>query len=121
MQTNPQKLEYNDFNMNLFQNPIMTDMMFTQGFEAFIDVAKEWKGFERFIPNLEAFKLSYLSKTLKTYTPNRNGFGYNVLNHADFHTKNLLFKKSAVGSIDDFYIVSLDICVYISAAYKSSF
>lgn len=85
----------------------MTDIMFTKAFEAFIDVAKEWEGFERFIPNMEVFKSSYLSKMLKTYTPNRSGFGYNVLNHADFHTKNLLLKKSADGSDDDFYIVSL--------------
>jgi thiamine kinase-like enzyme len=93
--------------MSLFQNPLMADMMFEQGLEAFIDVAKEWEGFEKFIPNLESFKKTYLSKALKTYSPNRTEFGYNVLNHADFHLKNMLFKKNADGCFEDFYFVSL--------------
>lgn len=83
----------------------MVEMVINQGFDAFIEVAKEMEEFERFIPNLESFTKQYLSKILKTYTPNRNEFGYNVLNHADLHLKNLLFRKNAEGAIDDFYIV----------------
>lgn len=101
-----QKLDYNDFNMHLFQNSAMAEIMFEQGLEAFIDVAKEWTEFEKYIPNLEKFKKTYFNKTLKTYTPNRSEFGYNVLNHADFHLKNMLFRKNADGAIDDFYFVS---------------
>lgn len=97
--------------MNLFQTPGMADMMFGQGLEAFIDVAKDWEGFEKFIPKLESFKETYLSKGLKTYTANRTEFGYNVLNHADFHLKNMLFKKNADGAIEDFYFVSVTMVV----------
>lgn len=86
---------------------MMADMMFEQGLEAFIDVAREWKGFERFISPLETFKQQYLSKALKTYTANRSDFGFNVLNHGDFHTKNMLFKKTADGAVEDFYFVSI--------------
>lgn len=97
---------YEDFNTSLFQNKMMADMMFEQGLEAFTDVAKEWEGFERYVAPLETFKQKYLSKALKTYTANRTDFGFNVLNHADFHTKNLLFKKTADGAVEDFYFVS---------------
>lgn len=92
--------------MHLFQNPVMAEMMFDQGLEAFIDVAKEWDGYEKFIPNLEKFKEKYFNRALKSYTPNRTEFGYNVLNHADFHLKNMLFRKNADGAIEDFYFVS---------------
>lgn len=94
--------------MHLFQNAAMSEIMFDQGLEAFIDVAKEWDGYEKFIPNLEKFKKNYFNKAVKSYTPNRVDFGYNVLNHADFHLKNMLFKKNADGAIDDFYFVSFD-------------
>jgi Ecdysteroid kinase-like family len=101
-----QKLDYTNFNMHLFQNPVLADVMFDQGLEAFIDVAKEWKEYEKYIPYLEKYKKKYLSKAMKSYTPNRNGFGFNVLNHADFHLKNMMFRKSADGVIDNFYFVS---------------
>lgn len=100
-----QKLEYSEFTLNLFQNAVMADMIFGQGLDAFIDVASEVGGFEKFLPNLESFKDQYLNKTLRTYLPNRSDEGYNVLNHADFHTKNLLFKKHANDSIEDFLFV----------------
>lgn len=84
----------------------MANVIFDQSLEAFIDVAKEWDGCEKYIPNLEKYKNKYLSKAMKSYTPNRTEFGYNVLNHADFHLKNMLFRKNASGAIDDFYFVN---------------
>ena len=80
--------------------------MFGQGLDAFIDVAKDWDGYEQFIPSLEKFKETFLEKCQKTYKANASEFGYNVLNHADFHQKNLLFKQSADETIEDFCIVS---------------
>lgn len=108
-----QKLDYSEFSMNLFQNPMMVDMIFGQGLDAFIDVANEVGGFEKFLPNLESFKDQFLDKTLRTYMPNRSDEGYNVLNHADFHVKNMLFKKHANDSIEDFLFVR-QVWIYIS-------
>lgn len=87
-------------------------MVFDQGLEAFIDVMKEWEGFEKFVPNMEDFKKQYSSKALKMYSPNRNEFGYNVLNHADFHLRNLLFKTNDAGKVDDFYFVRFESVIY---------
>jgi hypothetical protein len=91
--------------MHFFQNHDMAEIMFNQSLEAFIDVAKEWNEFQKYIPHLEKFKKRYLNLGKKTYSPNRINFGYNVLNHADFHLKNMLFRKNADGAIDDFYMV----------------
>jgi hypothetical protein len=102
-----QKLDYKDFTMHFFQNPAMADVMFNQSLEAFVDVAREWDEFEKYIPNLEKFKERYWNRGMKSYTPNRINFGYNVLNHADFHLKNMLFRKSADDAINDFYMVRL--------------
>lgn len=105
--------------MNIYQNAPMVDMIFNQGIDAFVDVAKESKGFEKFIPKLESFKKQFLGKTLKTYTQNRNEFGYNVLNHADFHLKNLLFKKNAQKAIEDFCFVRSQLCCRYANIYMS--
>ena len=83
----------------------MVDMVFTQGLDAFIDVVNEMEEMKKFVPNLKSFKEQFLNKALKTYSQNRNESGLNVLNHADFHIKNLLFKKNAVDEIEDFYFV----------------
>lgn len=76
-------------------------------FSAFVEVAKTWEGFEKFIPNLEAHKAQYAAKVASTYSVNTREFGFNVLNHADFHLKNMLFKTDSNGAVGDFYIVSL--------------
>lgn len=84
------------------------DMLFGRSLEGFADAVREWEGFERYVPYLEAFKKSFLGKVLKTYKANRSEFGFNVLNHADFHLRNLLFKKNVEGTIEDFYFVSFE-------------
>lgn len=101
--------------------PQMTYVLFTHGLHAFTSIAKEWEGYEKFIPHLEKFKENYKSKASKTYEKNSEGFGFNVLNHTDFHIKNLLFKKHADGSLDDLYFVSLPRLTSFEFLLKKSF
>lgn len=101
-----QQLDYSDFNYNIFENAATAEVLFGRSLAGFVEVVKEWEGYEPFVPHLEDFRANYLSKVLKTYSPNRNEFGFNVLNHADFHLRNLLFKKNADGEIEDFKFVS---------------
>lgn len=101
-----QKLECFDFNHNIYSNPATADMLFGKSLDAFTETIKEWEGYENYATHFGAFQKSYLSKVLKTYKPNRSAFGFNVLNHADFHIRNMLFKKAADGKIDDFLFVS---------------
>lgn len=81
-------------------------MLFGKSLAGFAEAVSEWEGYEKYVPHLEVFKKNYLSKVLKTYKPNRSQFGFNVLNHAGFHIRNLLFKKDADGKIEDFKFVS---------------
>lgn len=82
-------------------------MLFGKSIAGFTDVIKEWDGYEKYVEHFEIYKRNYLSKVLKTYAPNRNEFGFNVLNHADFHIRNLMFKKNDENFIEDFTFVSL--------------
>jgi len=93
-------IDTSQFNMNVFQDSGMADMVFGQGLEAFIDVASEWEECKMFIPNLNSFKSSYLKEAQAVYSSNSHGL--NVLNHGDLHWKNMLFRKN-----EDFYFVSV--------------
>ena len=71
------------------------------------EFAKEWKDEPEIAEKLELLKDSYLEKLRKVFTPNREVRGYNVLNHADFHYKNLMFKRNEEGKLGDIMMVSI--------------
>lgn len=98
------KEDYSDYNEFVFQNPIIADLIFGQGIGGFTDVAREWEGYEKYIPKLERLKETYLDSFKRIYKKNDNG--YNVLNHGDFHIRNMLFTHNDAGAIDDMYFVS---------------
>lgn len=81
-------------------------MLFGTAIKHFTETVSEWEGYESYLPHLEALKGNFQSKMLKVYKPNRSEFGFNVLNHADFHVRNLLFKKDAGDKIEDLLFVS---------------
>lgn len=102
-------MDVDDFNYSIFENKSTAEFVYGRSLAGFAEVVKEWEGYEPYVGHLEDFKDNYLNKVLKTYSPNRNEFGFNVLNHADFHVRNLLFKKDADGKIEDFKFVSFSL------------
>jgi hypothetical protein len=101
-----QKEDFSDFNYTIFQEPTTAEFIFTKSLVGFCGVMKEWDELKTFLPLMESFSTSYLSKILRTYKPNRNEHGFNVLNHADFHVRNVMFEKSNDGKIADMRFVS---------------
>lgn len=77
--------------------------MFDQTLKVFAEEIKTWEGFEDYVPKFEELVNTNFDRLKELYEPNKN---YNVLNHGDHHTKNLLFKKSD-GQIEDVVFVSI--------------
>ena len=96
-----QKLDPSEFKYTIFETQSTVDMIFTTAIKHFAETVSEWDGYEHYVPHLENLRGSFQSKLLKTFKPNRAAFGFNVLNHADFHVRNLLFKKDAGDNIED--------------------
>lgn len=83
--------------------------MFTESFDVITEVMSKWDGFQQFIDPIKKFQSCYAEMGLKSYTPNASFSGYNVLNHGDFHYKNVLYKLKNDGKeIEDFITVSLN-------------
>lgn len=76
--------------------------MFDDTLKVFVKEIKTWEGFEEYVPKFEELIENNLVRLQKIYAPNEE---YNVLNHGDHHTKNLLFKKID-GQINEVAFVS---------------
>lgn len=101
-----QKFDPADFDECIYKDPAAADMLAGKSLAIFAEVLKEWEGCEKYAERFEVFKTEYLSRVLKTYAINKSEFGYNVLNHADFHINNLLFKKNSDYKIEELMFVS---------------
>lgn len=64
--------------------------MFRPMFSSYIDTICSWDDFKEIRPRLQEFKASFADQYKQVYTANPGSEGYNVLNHGDFHGKNLL-------------------------------
>lgn len=73
-------------------------------FNVLAGCVKEWDGpMEAVSQKLVALSPMLYPKLLKLFAPNPRG--YNVLNHGDFHIKNILFRETG-GKADDVRLVS---------------
>lgn len=82
--------------------------MFEDSFKAFIEVLSTWEGFEDFVPKIKNLAKNIREYGQKAYIPNKPGHGYNVLNHGDFHLRNILLKINPEKVIDEFRFVSYE-------------
>jgi hypothetical protein len=72
--------------------------------QAFIEVVKTWNGFEDYIPKLISFCENLGELGRKCYRANEKQ-GYNVLNHGDFHLRNLLARNNQENRLESFRVV----------------
>lgn len=90
--------------------------VFYKGFDAFCDAVQTWPGCEKFAAKFKNLKGATQKKLQQVYTANAKDVGYNVLNHADLHWKNLLHKKSVNGRIKDSMLIDYQCCHWGSPA-----
>lgn len=67
--------------------------MFMGGVLYLINEMKSWPGFEKIHEKLEGKEWTIMDKMAAVFNPNKE-FGYSVLNHGDFHIRNMMFKKT---------------------------
>lgn len=92
---NQENKELPEYQTGLFQFNLIGDGLFhmVQHLLPFIEKLRITSGFEEYIPKLEKITKDYNTRLLKTFRANPSGDGYNVLNHGDFHAKNMMFKN----------------------------
>lgn len=81
-------------------------MLVGNSLKGLIATASESEAFEDFLPAMKNFQKNHKKITLKSYDVQKGPFAFNVLNHADFHSKNVLFKRGEGDKIEDVCLVS---------------
>lgn len=77
--------------------------MFANSFKLAAQVLKDWgKDFEVYGDRILALMPTLLPKIMKIYTANPPGQGFNVLNHGDFHIRNIMFNSDESVKDPDF-------------------
>jgi hypothetical protein len=88
-----QNYDFSDFNEGIFDMPReATNNFFGLHMDIFIEEIEKWSGYEVYVKKLKVFRQHFMDMGViaTKCIPN----GYNVLNHGDFHYKNLLSKST---------------------------
>jgi hypothetical protein len=111
------KIDASAFDTCIFKFGKNSEKMFSEGYEALLNCMSKWEGFEPYLEHIKHFMDIILEKSLKTYSPSSEIGAFNVLNHGDFHFKNMLYKTgNEDGKVQDFMMLDFQICVYASPA-----
>lgn len=102
------------FSMTSDDNSFMD--MFGDNFLILADKMKSWPGYENIADKLIAIKPKFMELGVKSTAPNKPGEGYNVLNHGDFHCKNMLFKKDEQNNFNEVLLIDFQLCNWASPA-----
>lgn len=81
----------------------------------FTEEIKTWNGFSVYAEKFEALQSKFFKKGEQIFTAQSATNGFNVLNHGDFHFKNLMCKRSQETEKLSIFFVSIYIydCVYV--------
>ena len=101
-----QKIDATQFDACIFKVEPICNMIYGNSYDTLIGLMSKWEGFEEFIEPLKKLRQSYMEKSAKSYTPSTASGAFNVLNHGDFHFKNMLYKMDKEGGkVEDFVMV----------------
>uniref|UniRef100_A0A1Y9H2D8 CHK kinase-like domain-containing protein n=1 Tax=Anopheles dirus TaxID=7168 RepID=A0A1Y9H2D8_9DIPT len=111
------KTDFESFQTDLFKkkHPVL-DWMFGNNLKAFNDALRNWAGCEQFVEPFERAHADYCDRLHSIYSCHTPGRVYNVLNHGDFHAKNLLHQFNDEGAIVESRYLDFQACCWSTPA-----
>lgn len=108
-----------DYNQGIFKLNLGGEGLgfMTMNLKLFIKALKTWPGYEIYVEKFENIYKNFYELGKKNTLPNEPGIGYNVLNHGDFHAKNLMFKNIENPTEAELMVIDYQIGFYGSPAY----
>lgn len=87
----PSLVDYTNSMIHVDNREMLTTLM--RGLDILTEQTKEWPGFETVYEKMKNNRGKFLDNLFSVYERDRGGWGYNVLNHGDFHIRNMMFKR----------------------------
>ncbi|XP_058055646.1 uncharacterized protein LOC131207055 [Anopheles bellator] len=111
------KTDFEGFQSDVFQrkDPVV-EWMFGKNLKAFVDAMRTWEGCEQLVEPLERTVEDCSERLHRIYCCHTPGRAYNVLNHGDFHSKNLLHRFNDENAIVESRFLDLQACCWSSPA-----
>lgn len=98
---------FDDYSYTYFESPTIVDAFYSDGIRAFREAVAGFQGYEEYLPKIDYLIANIGEVGRQCYVKNAPGEGYNVLNHGDFHLRNLLTKfNSASGRLERLQFVN---------------
>src|SRR5690349_8641988 len=97
------EIDLTGFKFSVFDHRQIVESFFINTLNVFKEVVKTWEGYEHFASNVENL-IENIDDLAAINVPNK--FGFNVLNHGDFHSRNLLSKMSDKNRLEELLFVS---------------
>ncbi|XP_070489867.1 uncharacterized protein [Chironomus tepperi] len=104
------------FTFSIYEDYQCINMLFDKPLRIFIEVLSSWIGYEKYVEPLKAFRKNFASLGLKSYKPHKGSTTINVLNHGDFHSRNVLFRRDMDGTLSDMIMLDFQTCVFATPA-----
>lgn len=99
--------EVSDYKQGLFRvRPDGVEHMLNS-ISKLIDEIITWPNHETYVEKFQNIHKNFHRKIRRLYSVNPPTHGYNVLNHGDFHFRNMMFKTDKQGTAYDFMLVSV--------------
>lgn len=83
--------------------------MFMMNVNPFLDEIKTWPGYEKYAEKIEKMLENHNEKGRKTFSKSP---GYNVLNHGDFHSKNMMYTNLLSPKDAEILVIDFQLCFY---------
>lgn len=83
--------------------------IFMLNVNTFLDELKTWPGYELYAGKIEKILENHNVKGSKTFAPSS---GYNVLNHGDFHSKNMMYTNLLSPKDSEILVIDYQLCFY---------
>lgn len=99
------EIDLNCYSYSIYENEALIYGLYRKHIKTFQEVLETWDGFQDYVPKIELFmnEIGHIGR--KAHSANKKGNGYNVLNHGDFHSRNILVKLNSQKKLQQFYFV----------------
>lgn len=108
--------EFHQFSEHMYSSEVFPNIpLYRDGFNYVLEMLKSHEEFKEYIPKFEKIIAGQpLQKTRKLMRSYFNGLPANVcvLNHGDFHIKNVMFLENDLGEIEDVKLIDFQLSIF---------